>query len=628
MYELKETSGHGMRETGVIYEVMESTVEPELRTPPGPGIDRGANAAKFIESLKIRPHFHPVVDLFSASVLGFEVLSRGVPPMTMPRDMFDEAKRLGVTWELEMACRVSAFREISAMPDEFRSHLYFINVSPDVFNDPRLVERFTLSRLKDFGVDPRQLVIEITEEKLFDCFVQFGSLVAHYTNQGFKIALDDFGAGYSGLINLVASTPHYLKLDMAIVREVHKHDYKQKLVKAITALASSVNARLIAEGVECMEELEVLIRHGVRYVQGYIFGRPEPAPYVLSEAWKKTLRSVVEKYDVTTVDMDERVAGMVIRPITIAKDTMCCRDLDLMIKKRTDLDHVIIIDHGNVVGLITRQAFYAETGGAFGYQLFQKKPIEVICKRNPLIVDDRMTVTMMAKLAMGRMQDDLYDPVLVVDAQGAFLGTVTVKQLVTKSVELEVRSAMGVNPLTNLPGNNVIHRWIQDALTSTEYTIIYADLDQFKGYNDTYGFLMGDEMLRFTAETIATWLEKLPVRGRLGHIGGDDFVIVLKGILEEEHLTALCRSYDEQKLVLFKNNDISRGYIEAADRLGNMVRMALVTMSMAVIDSCRGWNDPHPALFSEVAASLKKKVKRITAESCKSAYLCERRLHA
>jgi GGDEF domain-containing protein len=288
---------------------------------------------------------------------------------------------------------------------------------------------------------------------------------------------------------------------------------------------------------------------------------------------------------------------------------------------------VIILDNHIVTGLLTRQVFYAETGGGFGYQLFQKKPIEIICKRNPLIVDDRMTVTTMAKLAMDRVQDDLYDPVLVVDAQGAFLGTVTVKQLVTKSIELEVRSAMGVNPLTNLPGNNVIHRWLQDALTSAEYAIIYVDLDQFKGYNDTYGFLMGDEMLRFTAEIISQWLDRLPVGGRLGHIGGDDFVTVHKGIVAEEHLNALCMSFDEKKLAHFKNIDISRGYIEAADRQGNVVKMALVTMSMAVIDSSRVWDDPHPALFSEVAASLKKKVKRITAETGRSAFLCEKRLH-
>jgi GGDEF domain-containing protein len=277
---------------------------------------------------------------------------------------------------------------------------------------------------------------------------------------------------------------------------------------------------------------------------------------------------------------------------------------------------VILLDGDSIAGMITRQNFYAETGGAFGYQLFQKKPIEVVCKPNPLIVEDKMTVTMMAKLAMDRHSEDLYDPVLVVDAEGKFMGTVTMKQVMTKSLELEIRSAMGVNPLTGLPGNNAIHRWIHDALTWSEYSIIYIDLDHFKVYNDTYGFLMGDEMLCLTARVLGDWLNRLPEGARLGHIGGDDFVIVNRGIIREEALECLCSGFDAEKLGLFKNDDVERGCIlGAADRQGNPLITPLITMSLAVIDSSKVWADPHPALFSEVAASLKKKVRRVLFRS-------------
>ena len=160
--------------------------------------------------------------------------------------------------------------------------MFFINVSPDICSDPRFLERFTQTRLEEFGIDQKEIVIEITEEKSFADYLHFERLVAHYANQGFKIVLDDFGSGYSGLIELIASTPHYMKLDMVLVRDIHKHDDKQKLVKAIIAFASSVNARLIAEGVETLEELEVLVRYGVRCVQGFIFGLPESEPYDLA----------------------------------------------------------------------------------------------------------------------------------------------------------------------------------------------------------------------------------------------------------------------------------------------------------------------------------------------------------
>jgi GGDEF domain-containing protein len=202
------------------------------------------------------------------------------------------------------------------------------------------------------------------------------------------------------------------------------------------------------------------------------------------------------------------------------------------------------------------------------------------------------------------------------------------KQVMTKSLELEIRSAMGVNPLTGLPGNNAIHRWIHDALTWPEYSIIYIDLDQFKGYNDTYGFIMGDEMLCLTAKVLGDWLSRLPEGGRLGHIGGDDFVIVCRDIIREETLEDLCRRFDSEKLSLFKDEDIARGCLLAtADRHGNPIRTALVTVSLSVIDSNKMWVDPHPALFAEVAASLKKKVKQLTAETGKSGFMYEQRLH-
>ncbi len=583
----------------------------------------------FIESIQVTPHFHPIIDLFSATITGFEVLSRGNPPFETPGRMFSEAKRLGATWDLERACRVAALKKIASLSEPFRNAVYFINVSPDIFSDPRFLERFTQKRLHEYGIDQKQIVIEITEGKSFEDFKTFGALVSHYANQGFKIAMDDFGSGYSGLVTLIASTPHYLKLDMAIVRDVHRHDYKQKLVKAITAFASSVNARVIAEGVESLEELEVLVRYGIRYVQGFLFGMPEKEPYPISAEMKKKIRALIEKYDQAAIDIDEKVAGLVIRPMTIAVRTLCCKELDMVFKKQTHLDHVIILDGESIAGMITRQNFYAETGGAFGYQLFQKKPAEVVCKRNPLIVEDKMTVTTMAKLAMDRPAEDLYDPVLVVDSRGEFMGTVTMKQVMTKSLELEIRCAMGVNPLTGLPGNNAIRRWINDALTWPAYSIIYVDLDQFKGYNDTYGFLMGDEMLCLAAKVMGDWLARLPEGARLGNVGGDDFVIVNRGIIPEEALVDLCRSFDAEKLALFKNEDIARGFLlGTTDRQGNPVRTPLVTMSLSVVDSSKIWTEPHPALFSEVAASLKKEVKRMTAETGKSGFMFEQRQHA
>jgi hypothetical protein len=111
----------------------------------------------------------------------------------------------------------------------------------------------------------------------------------------------------------------------------------------------------------------------------------------------------------------------------------------------------------------------------------------------------------------------------------------------------------------------------------------------------------------------------------LGHIGGDDFVIVSRGLIPVQIMEKLCLLFDHAKLDLFKHSDIERGYIESGDRKGTLTRMPLVTLSLAVIDSGSILADPHPALFSECAASLKKKVKRMTSETGKSGFAYEQR---
>ena len=394
----------------------------------------------------------------------------------------------------------------------------------------------------------------------------------------------------------------------------------------MSSFASSVNTRLIAEGVESFAELEVLVKFGVRYVQGFLFGKPKDEPYTLTDDLKKSIAALVKKYDQTKADIDEQIKSLVIRPMTIEENTTNCQQLSEIFQKTPYLQHVVIQNAEKIIGLITRQHFFYETGGAFGYQLHQKKPVESICKKHPLVVEDKISIMRLAKLAMARFQEDLYDPVLVVDCVNKFVGSVTMKQVITKSAELEVRYAMNANPLTSLPGNEVIRHWIHEALQWPEYSIIYADLDHFKGYNDSYGFLMGDELLRLTAKVLSQWRETLP-DARIGHIGGDDFVIVCRGVITENSLDICCKTYDSEKLGLFKTIDIKRGFMEVNDRQGYPIKTPLVTMSMAVITSNNVWHEPHPALFSEVAASLKKKVKQMTNETGKSGFMFERRLH-
>jgi EAL domain-containing protein (putative c-di-GMP-specific phosphodiesterase class I) len=237
-----------------------------------------------IDAESIRPHFQPIVDLWERRTVGYEVLSRGPHPFEPPDALFERARCIGVTWELERACRLAALRRIAALPPALRNaSTFFLNIEPDIFDDDRFVRGFTLSFLREHGISQANVVIEITERTSIADYRRFECAIRHYAMQGFQIALDDFGSGHSGLITLISCVPHYLKLDMGVVRDIDRGVYKQMILKSVVALADNIGADLIAEGVETWGELHALMRHGVRFAQGFLLGRPEPMPMPLSE---------------------------------------------------------------------------------------------------------------------------------------------------------------------------------------------------------------------------------------------------------------------------------------------------------------------------------------------------------
>lgn len=582
---------------------------------------------EIIEGENVHTVFQPIVDFYTGKIWGYEALSRGMGNLTCPHALFNQARIEGALWDLERTCRKRALQTIASLPNTISSSRFFINVSPDILSDERFVHGFTRETLQQLGLNHKNIVIEITEESNSLDHHRLEKLVYHYSSQGFSIALDDFGRGQSSLMTLIASTPHYLKLDREIINAIHEDEYKQHLVKSITTFASSVESRIIAEGVEDWADCKTLLRLGVRFFQGFLISKPVTTPPELSAEFRATALDLIHDFNYPLISKEETISRLVTSVKTIEGKDMTCDDIDRIFKKNLGLDHLVVTDKTKITGLITRQHYYLTTGGPFGYHLFQHRNAEKIMKSNPLIVEERMPITSLARIAMERSTQNVYDPVIVVDAQGQFLGSVTVRQLLTRASELEIKKALGSNPLTNLPGNRAIQKWIEDAIMNEEYSIIYADLDNFKEFNDVFGFLMGDELLRMTAKVLIDNRLLLANDANVGHIGGDDFIIVAQSLINEDVLHDICRQFDVKKRDFFREEDKTRGYYRTYNREGNLVDIPLVTLSLAVLKSPNFHNQPHPAFLAQVAANLKKQVKRETKSSKLSNFLIERRFY-
>jgi EAL domain-containing protein (putative c-di-GMP-specific phosphodiesterase class I) len=230
---------------------------------------------RIIATGSISTVFQPIMDIRTGGLMGYEALSRGEFPFSNPALMLEVAERCGLSYDLDRECKIVALRSIAALPPAIREKTFFINVSPRSITDGRAVDGLTLSAMKAFGIQQDRIVIEVTETASITDYAAFEEQIRHYARQGYRIALDDFGSGHSGLLTLVAATPHFIKLDRGLVAGVDEDAYRQKLITAVAAFAANVGVELVGEGIERTEEMRVLADLGVRYGQGFYIGRAE-----------------------------------------------------------------------------------------------------------------------------------------------------------------------------------------------------------------------------------------------------------------------------------------------------------------------------------------------------------------
>jgi|GEM_PF-5962733 len=246
------------------------------RHPSPPPLHLVKEMQHIIRTQGIRMYYQPIRQLQTGWTIGWECLARGPvgSELESPLALFDCATRVGRLFEVEQICRTLAIRNAKIDPDA----KLFINISPNIFSDPSFHDGETRSILEQFGWHPRQIVFEITEHQAIKEYSSFLQIINHYRRQGYQIAIDDVGAGYSGLVTLMQVKPDFVKIDMELIRGIEKDRTRQDIVRAICQISKGFGATIIAEGIETTAELQCMQRCDVDCGQGYLLGRPEPSP--------------------------------------------------------------------------------------------------------------------------------------------------------------------------------------------------------------------------------------------------------------------------------------------------------------------------------------------------------------
>jgi diguanylate cyclase (GGDEF)-like protein len=260
-----------------------------------------------------------------------------------------------------------------------------------------------------------------------------------------------------------------------------------------------------------------------------------------------------------------------------------------------------------------KENFFAKMGTKYGFTLYLNRPIALIMNNHPLIVDCETTIDTVSKMAMTRCAENLYDIIIVTDKNG-YMGIVTVKDLLEKTTEIEINYAKHLNPLSGLPGNMLIENKLNELLSAGgPFTVMYLDIDNFKAYNDVYGFEKGDKMLQITAGIIEKSVcESVDSRDRfIGHIGGDDFVVCVKGFDVEGICQRIIGEFESKMEELYSPSDFKNGYICINNRRGDIEEVGNVTLSIACITN-REKNLGDIYELSKIAAQAKRDCKNVS----------------
>lgn len=565
---------------------------------------------EFFEILKkraIKPVFQPIVSLKNGEILGYEALSRITlekTEITIDR-LFTMAERLGQVWNLEKLCRTKALKAAVNKPKRTK---LFLNVDANVILDQEFVCGFTREFLGKYGLRSRDIVFELTERSFVDDKTVFQRGVNHYKEQGFEIAIDDAGSGYSNLNRISCVEPQYIKIDMELIRNIHTSKTKKSMVRIMEHFCREMGCVLIAEGIETKEELKTLIELGVPYGQGYFFQKPSEEFTVIS---KKIKNKIIELQNRDAGTQAETSVFGTIESIckqgTIVRPDVKAIEIYRQFCEQEELTEICVVaENGEFCGILTRDEVLSDFGGMYGYTLHQRYTVSDLMKKDTLVVNADFSVENVARIAMDRAAKEVYHAVIVLK-NGSYYGIVTIKDLLSALIKIQVTRATDANPLTGLPGNMVIESRMQHLIGNEEsYAVMYLDLDNFKAYNDAYGFDSGDRMIMALAQAMKQACMK---EDFLGHIGGDDFVIITKSERAEALGNDIVDKFRSDLQQLYRSCDWERGYIVSKNRNGITEQFPIASVSIAIVanSSRRGYQAEE---LSEKIVDAKKAAKQ------------------
>ncbi|WP_304545600.1 GGDEF domain-containing protein [Sulfurimonas microaerophilic] len=532
---------------------------------------------KKIELLDIA--FQPIVNIHTGKIYAVEALLRNFRDIGCKSifEVFDMVYKENLLYCFDLALRRKALKKFTKIKN-FENLKLFYNLDNRLFEMHNFAPGNTSQILKELNIKQETICFEISERHEISDKFGMERTLQHYKNANFCIAIDDFGVGYAGYKLLFDSTPDIIKIDRYFLQNIDKDTKKKQMVKSITHLAIELGIKVIAEGVETKEEYLTCKEIGCNFVQGYFVQKPTVN---VDEIEKKYYHVI----DVIKEDKRKRKGNNLLKYLNKIEPLKSKSSMQKVVdyfKENNNTPIVPVVNNNNEpVGVFYESQIKDYLYSPYGMSLLLNENKETSKLKNFIAkcpsTDVRSDISTIIELYSknGDSQG------IIITQNANYLGFLSAGDIIKLMHEENLVTARDQNPLTKMPGNRVVEKTISTISCDEKHLLCYFDLDNFKAYNDKYGFRNGDRIIQLFADILH---KHLPQEYFKGHIGGDDFFVSSQDQTQGyQQIQNVIKEFENQAKTFYSQEDRERGYIIASDRDGEQKKFELLTVSASVL---------------------------------------------
>ena len=530
--------------------------------------------------------FQPIIYAQSGKLYAVEALLRNVqdiPNITTIDDLFDLVFSNDYLYEFDLLLRQKAIKKFANI--NIPNLKLFYNLDNRIIYNKNYSSGNTQKILTKYNLSKDKIIFELSEKGTSIEQNALSTMLQRYKQSGYSIAIDDFGIGVSGLKLLYFSEANIIKIDRFFISNIDQDSKKKLFCSSIIDMAHIMGMQVIAEGVETQKEFYTCKDIGADFIQGFLVQKPT-----------KNINEILPIYnDISNLILDDKredqnkfIDEQFIDKIEPLPVNSSLYDIILHFKKNTEHNFVPIIDEFRYfLGIIYESDIKKISYSQYGLSLAQNQNFSTTLLKYlkpALSVEISWGIDKILEMYNLNFQNSLG---IFITNSDKYLGFINLNSLLTMSYKRNIEIATNQSPLTKLPGNNQIEKFIANSFRNIQINtthIIYFDFNDFKPFNDIYGFRQGDRAILIFSELLQ---KRYPKNSFIAHIGGDDFFVGLTDFTFEDVFELTLDIQNEFKYSaknLYSNEDKELGYIVSKDRFGTTRNFNLLSVSCAIVE--------------------------------------------